>query len=189
MTKLVKKTVDIETSLAQPKQSKIEKLFNWLLSKPVFYTAFITLVGWLGRANATQSEDAWNIAFGGKMGYENENQNWLIPLILIPVYILILTVVLAVFLPLWQTFCILCLLIVLLAAPVVFIDGDMLFLIGFPVLLLPVFIAWIQYKRKKIDLILFKKRLKLWLLSFPITLFLIIITAAGWVFLKWLNVF
>lgn len=73
MTKLVKKTVDIETSLAQPKQSKIEKLFNWFLSKPVFYAAFITLFGWFGRANATQGEDAWNIAFGGRMGYSESS--------------------------------------------------------------------------------------------------------------------
>ena len=66
MTKLIKKSVDIEKVLSKPRLSWTERLMAWGLSKPAIASAFVAITGWFGKAFAQDEEtqDAWNIAFG-----------------------------------------------------------------------------------------------------------------------------
>ena len=167
MTKLVKKSVDVEKVLSKPRQSWLERLMVWGLSKLAIATVFVAIMGWFGKAFAQSANgDAW-ILF-------QYTRKWTF---ICGFFLMLICAVLAFKKVSW--FVLLNILSWLSFVAMVGLTIDILtedeypfeldfetfaiFIAAIVLFLLPFLISFIQYKRKKIDKKLLKRRLLIWI--------------------------
>ena len=169
MTNLVKKSIDIEKVLEKPHQSCWERLMAWGLSKPAIATIFVSITGRFGKANAFEEG-----LFGYVFAPVNETFLDIRKVIVIPVFFLILIcALLALFKKISWFFvwCILSWLGFLMVAGIIidslvdrFVPINLAFImVGILLFFLPLLISLIQYKHKKIEKKLLKKRFLIWI--------------------------
>ena len=219
MTKLIKKSVNIEKVLSRPHQSWIERLMTWGLSKPAIASAFVAITGWFGKAFAEDAErsDAWNIAIGPVTDTFQYSRKIMF---ISTFFFMILSIVFALVKKSWYwLFSLFTWLfgavITTLVVDYVSVDNssmedifldtpktgvatinltDLLVavlgcMITFTICLLPIFIPLIQYKLQKIDKKLLKRRMFSWLMA-GITCGVIIAIFVGiYMLLNFLNIF
>ena len=177
----MKKSVDVEKILKHPHQSWAERLMAWGLSKPAVAAVFITITGWLRKASAqTKKQEDWDIIMGKVT--ESSFQYSRKFVILIPLFLMIISILLACFKKIswFWSFCLLSWVFAFIGSTMIIdyitdeettsnspeLSGALLALIaGLIIGLLPVFISLIQFKMKKIDKKILKRRLLIWLLS------------------------
>lgn len=195
MTKLIKKSVNIEKVLSRPHQSWIECLMTWVLSKPAIASVFVAIMGRFGKAFAEDAErsDAWNIAFGKVTDTFQYSRKMIF---ILAIFFVILAIVFALVKKAWYwlfslfTWLFGTVIISLIIDYVTIDNGsredilldtpktgvatinltDLLVavlgcMITFTICLLPIFIPLIQYKLKKIDKKLLKRRMFSWLMA------------------------
>ena len=178
MTNLVKKSIDIEKVLEKPHQSCWERLMAWGLSKPAIATIFVSITGRFGKANAFEEG-----LFGYVFAPVNESLNIRKYIVITVFFLILICALLALFKKISWFFvwCILSWLAFLMVAGII-IDSLVVRLVPIDLPLwillffLPLLISLIQYKHKKIEKKLLKKRFLIWIApSCALFLFLLII--------------
>ena len=169
MTKLVKKSVDVEKVLSKPRQSWLERLMVWGLSKLAIATVFVVIIGWLGKANAT---------FSVQKIPEDPFPNIRNIILLIGLFTMLSCAVLASFKKFsyfisWGIFsCMMSLFAAGMAIDYITTENSfffsflLTFSIGIILFFLPIFVSLIQYIRKRINRSLLKRRLLIWASAF-----------------------
>ena len=95
MTKLVKKSVDVNKVMSHPHQSWAERLMTWGLSKPSIASIFLAITGWVGLSFAEEKDnyDAWT--FAGKVTETFQNSRKIAFIVLF--CLIIICIILALF--------------------------------------------------------------------------------------------
>ena len=170
MTQLTKKSIDIEKVLEKPHQSCWERLMTWGLSKPAIVTIFVSITGLFGKALAQSAIDPWTVA-GVKVTSPFQNARKII--FLSGFALILICALLALFkkISCFFVWCILSWLAFLMVAGIIIdylVDGfEPIYLafimVGIILFFLPLLISLIQYKHKKIEKKLLKKRFLIWI--------------------------
>ena len=179
MTKLVKKSVDVEKILEKPHQTWTERLINYVFSKTAIASIYFMIMGWCSKAF---SEERWIaqtvMPDGGIWGIQVQKvtmayQNTRKFIFITGFFLMLIWAVLALFKKVSWFFlwCILSWLGFVMATGMI-IDSlvggfDPIYLpfimVGIILFFLPLLISFIQYKHKKIEKKLFKKRFLIWI--------------------------
>ena len=176
MTNLVKKSIDIEKVLEKPRQSCWERLMTWGLSKPAIVAIFVAITGWFGKAKA---DNMWGMLTFTRVNESFQNTRKFI--FITGFFLILICAVLALFKKVSWFFlwCILSWLSFVAIAGLI-IDSLVyefepiylpFIMVGIILILLPCLISVIQYKRKKIEKKLLKKRLFICLIGAFVLLF------------------
>ena len=181
MTNLVKKSVDVEKVLASPHQSCWERLMTWGLSKSAIVAIFVAITGWFGKALAQSAIDPWTVA-GVKVTSPLQNARKIIflsgfALILICALLALFKKILCFFV--WCTLSwlgfVMATLTIIDSLVDRFVPINLVFImVGIILFFLPLLISLIQYKRKKIEKKLLKRRVFTWFLPIIVFFFAVI---------------
>ena len=172
MTQLTKKSIDIEKVLEDPHQTWTERLINYVFFKTAIASIYFMIVGWIRKVYASDiTQEQWDFAFGGKVSSPSFAPRKLFFLLCLG--LIIISCFLALFkkISCFFVWCTLSWLGFVMATVTIidslvdrFVPINLAFImVGIILFFLPLLISLIQYKRKKIEKKLFKKRFLIWI--------------------------